>query len=170
MLLKRILLAFLGVLLIAPLSLFVLIWLTPARAQLDFDDPYHSPRELLEAKEFAVVSGTPWATEARYVPGQVYAPENVDRNDVNPRPLSSLVPSSGLTGCYSADEKVILAIAWEPFQEVFQGVISCMHTDFRIGGLKPGEKKQIRGKIYVLPAKPQQLIKRYEQDSRQQSE
>ena len=30
----------------------------------------------------------PWATQARYVPGQVYAPVGVNRNDVNPRPLS----------------------------------------------------------------------------------
>jgi hypothetical protein len=53
----------------------------------------------------------PWAAEARYTPGQVYAPKHVDRNDVNPRPLSKLVPSSGLCGCFSADEKMILAVA-----------------------------------------------------------
>ena len=28
-----------------------------------------------------------------------------------------------------------LATAWEPYQELFQGVIVCMHSDFRIGGL-----------------------------------
>ncbi len=65
----------------------------------------------------------PWATAARYVPGQVYAPKHVDRNDVNPRPLSEIVPSSSLTGCYSADETMILAVAWEPCQEAFQGVV-----------------------------------------------
>ena len=31
----------------------------------------------------------PWAAEARYVPGQVYCPAGVPRDDVNPRPLSS---------------------------------------------------------------------------------
>src|SRR5438132_5760382 len=36
----------------------------------------------------------PWADQARYVPGQVYAAKGVDRDDVNPRPLSKLVPSS----------------------------------------------------------------------------
>jgi hypothetical protein len=46
----------------------------------------------------------PWADKARYTPGQVYVPKHVDRNDVNPRPLSALVPSSGLCGCFSADE------------------------------------------------------------------
>ena len=106
----------------------------------------------------------PWATEARYTPGQVYAPANVDRNDVNPRPLSTVVPSSGLTGCYSADEKMILAIAWQPYQEIFQGVITCMHADFRIGGLKPGQRKQIRGKLYVVPADEQKLINRFRSD------
>jgi hypothetical protein len=106
----------------------------------------------------------PWADKARYIPGQVYCPRNVDRNDINPRPLSSLVPSSGLTGCFSADEKMILAVAWAPYQEIFQGVIACLHSDFRIGGLKPGETKKIRGKLYVVPADVPALVKRYERD------
>ena len=106
----------------------------------------------------------PWATEARYTPGQVWCPSHVDRNDVNPRPLSRLVPSSGLIGCYSADGKQILATAWEPYQELFQGVITCFHSDFRIGGLKPGEEKKIRGKLYVVDADPDALVKRYEAD------
>lgn len=106
----------------------------------------------------------PWATMARYVPGQVYAPRHVDRNDVNPRPLSSLVPSNGLCGVFSADEKTVLATAWEPYQELFQGVAVCMHSDFRIGGLKPGEKKQIRGKIYIVPSDMPALVRRYERD------
>ncbi|MDG2223036.1 MAG: hypothetical protein P8L85_16770 [Rubripirellula sp.] len=106
----------------------------------------------------------PWALDARYVPGQVYAPASVDRNDVNPRPLSKLVPSSGLTGCFSADEKMILAVAWEPYQEVFQGVITCIHNDFRIGGLKPGETKTIRGKMYLLPADETRLLSRFRKD------
>ena len=106
----------------------------------------------------------PWADKARYIPGQVYCPKHVDRNDVNPRPLSSLVPSSGLCGCFSADKKMILAVAWEPYQEVFQGVVACMHCDFRIGGLNPGETKQIRGQVYVVPADLEKLQARYERD------
>jgi hypothetical protein len=106
----------------------------------------------------------PWATEARYTPGQVYVPAGVDRNDVNPRPLSTLVPSSGLTGAFSRDEQWIVATAWEPYQELFQGVIACMHADFRIGGLKAGETKTIRGKLYVVPADVEVLVKRYERD------
>ena len=106
----------------------------------------------------------PWADKARYTPGQVYCPRHVDRNDVNPRPLSTLVPSNGLCGCFSTDEKTIMAVAWEPYQEIFQGVIACIHSDFRIGGLKPGEKKQIRGKLYIVSADISALVARYEKD------
>jgi hypothetical protein len=106
----------------------------------------------------------PWADKARYTPGQVYCPKHVDRNDVNPRPLSKLVPSNGLTGCFSSDETKIMAIAFEPYQEIFQGVIACMHSDFRIGGLRAGETKKIRGKIYVVDADVKALVKRYERD------
>jgi hypothetical protein len=106
----------------------------------------------------------PWASSARYTPGQVWCPRGVSRSDVNPRPLSSLVPSNGLIGCYSADESRILATAWEPYQELFQGVIVCLHSDFRIGGLAPGETKRIRGKIYLVAADVGALLKRYAHD------
>jgi hypothetical protein len=111
----------------------------------------------------------PWATKARYTPGQVWCPKGVDRNDVNPRPLSTIVPSNGLIGCFSADEKTLVAMAWEPYQELFQGVIVCLHSDFRIGGLKPGETKSIRGRIYILPADEAALVKRYERDFPEQA-
>ena len=111
----------------------------------------------------------PWAEKARYTPGQVYRPMHVPRDDVNPRPLSSLTPSSGLTGCFSADEHTILAIAWEPYQELFQGVAACIHSDFRIGGLKPGETKQIRGKLYLVPADVPALLRRYQRDFPEQA-
>ena len=107
---------------------------------------------------------TPWAREALYTPGQVWCPEGVSRDDVNPRPLSSIVPSNGLIGCVSADGKELMATAWEPYQELFQGVIVCLHSDFRIGGLKPGETKSIRGKIYLIPADFTALRARYRRD------
>jgi hypothetical protein len=106
----------------------------------------------------------PWATKARYVPGQVYCPKDVDRNDVNPRPLSELVPSNGLVGCFSADERYVMAVAWRPYQELFQGVIVCIHSDFRIGGLAPGETKRIEGKLYLTKADIPALLARYELD------
>ncbi|MCA9027366.1 MAG: hypothetical protein KDA86_19305 [Planctomycetaceae bacterium] len=105
-----------------------------------------------------------WATKARYTPGQVWAPQGVDRNDVNPRPLSNLVPSNGLIGCFSADDSMLFATAFEPYQELFQGVIVCLHADFRLGGVEPGETKSIRGKIYLLPNDVPALLNRYERD------
>ena len=86
------------------------------------------------------------------------------RNDVNPRPLSSLVPSNGLCGAFSGNNQWILATAWEPYQKLFQGVVTCMHSDFRIGGLKPGETKHIRGKLYLVPADAESLLRRYDRD------
>lgn len=105
-----------------------------------------------------------WAMEARYTPGQVWRPANVDPDDVNPRPLSPIVPENGLIGCFSEDNQLILATAWEPWQELFQGVIVCLHSDFRIGGLAPGETKNIKGKIYIVENDIDALIQRYLQD------
>jgi hypothetical protein len=105
-----------------------------------------------------------WATRARYIPGQVWAAKGVDRNDVNPRPLSKLTPSNGLIGCFSHDDSMLLATAFEPYQELFQGVIACVHSDFRIGGLKPREKKSVRGKLYVLKNDVPALLSRYRRD------
>jgi len=105
-----------------------------------------------------------WAKTARYTPGQTWCPRHVPRTDVNPRPLSPLVPSNGLIGCFSGDEKLIWATAWEPYQELFQGVIRCLHADFRLGGLQPGETKKIRGKIYIVPNDVPALLRRYETD------
>jgi hypothetical protein len=106
----------------------------------------------------------PWATKARYVPGQVWCPKDVPRTDVNPRPLSTLVPSNGLIGCFSQDGKWIYAMAFEPYQELFQGVARCLHSDFRIGEVKPGETKKLRGRIYLMANDVEALVKRYEKD------
>lgn len=105
-----------------------------------------------------------WATQARYVPGQTWCPAHVPRTDVNPRPLNPRVPSLGLIGAFSRDERLIFATAWEPYQELFQGVLRCLHSDFRLGGLQPGERKEIRGKIYVVPADVPALLRRYQKD------
>ncbi len=105
-----------------------------------------------------------WNTKARYVPGQVWCPKEVPRTDVNPRPLNSLVPSNGLIGCFSKDGKWLFAMAFEPYQELFQGVAQCLHSDFRIGLLNPGESRDIRGKIYLMPNDVPALLKRYAKD------
>jgi hypothetical protein len=105
-----------------------------------------------------------WATKARYTPGQVWAAPGVASSDVNPRPLHPDTPSNGLIGCFGADDKLIMAVAFEPYQELFQGVIRCIHSDFRLGGLAPGETKLIRGKIYVVTNDVGSLMKRYQND------
>ena len=60
------------------------------------------------------------------------------------------MPSNGLIGCFSAEESQVLATAWEPYQELFQGVITCLHSDFRIGGLKPGETDALREQLAMI--------------------
>jgi len=105
-----------------------------------------------------------WATQARYTPGQVWCPRGVPRSDINPRPLSSLVPSNGLIGCFSGDDRLIFATAWEPYQELFQGVARCLHSDFRLGGIEPGETRRVHGKLYLVPNDVPALLKRYRQD------
>lgn len=107
---------------------------------------------------------TPWVTESRRTPGQVWVPEGVNRNDVNARPLNDRVPSNGLIGCYSADESVLMATAWQPYQELFQGVLGCVHSDFRIGGLQPGERKKMHGKIYLMENNVDKLLEHYRHD------
>ena len=110
-----------------------------------------------------------WATEARYTPGQVWCPIGVDRDDVNPRPLSPLVPSNGLIGCFSGDRSRVFGVAFDPYQELFQGVVVCLHSDFRLGGLQPGETKKIKGRIYIAHDVPT-LLKRYQADFPNQTE
>ena len=105
-----------------------------------------------------------WASRARYTPGQEWAAPGVPRADANPRPLNPHTPSNGLIGCFSADEAMLFATGWEPYQELFQGVATCLHSDFRIGGLKPGEKKPVRGKIYFVPNDVPSLLERYAKD------
>ena len=138
---------------------------------MGFDEKTAANAEDYLPKSFIFLDGkltrmpTPqWATQARYIPGQVWCPANVPRTDVNPRPLNPLVPSNGLIGCFSGDDKMIYATAWEPYQELFQGVIRCLHSDFRLGGLEPGETKNIRGKIYLVPNDADALLARYSRD------
>jgi hypothetical protein len=105
--------------------------------------------------------------EALYRGGQVYVPPAVNLNDVNPRPISTDTPVNGLIGCFSADDKRLVAMAWDHTQELFQGVIICIHNDPRVGGLKPGETRKLFGKVYILKNDPKELLKRYRRDFHQ---
>lgn len=102
--------------------------------------------------------------EALYRGGQVYVPAGIDLEDVNPRPISPDQPVNGLIGSFSADDRYLVAMAWDRTQELFQGVIVCLHNDPRVGGLKPGETKKLHGKIYIMKNDPAALLKRYRRD------
>jgi len=102
--------------------------------------------------------------EAVYRGGQVYVPSGINLEDVNPRPISLDRPVNDLIGCFSADDRYLLAMAWDQTQELFQGVIVCLHNDPRVGGLKPGETKKLHGKVYLLGNDPDALLRRYRRD------
>ncbi len=132
----------------------------------DAEDPYDYIRKcfIFLFGRLATMPTPSWTTSGLYTPGQVWCPVSVPRADVNPRPLNSLPPSNGLIGCFSGDESMILATAWEPYQELFQGVLQCIHSDFRIGGLRPRERKSIRGKLYIVDNDIDALLLRYGND------
>lgn len=119
---------------------------------------------VVEGGKLARMPTKDWATEARYTPGQVWAAPGVDRSDVNPRPLNPHTAERGLIGAFNHDESWVMATAWEPYQELFQGVITCVHSDFRIGGLTPGQTKTARGTLYFMPADEKKLLRRYARD------
>lgn len=102
--------------------------------------------------------------EALYRGGQVFVMPGVQAEDANPRPLSHDRPANGLIGCFSADGKQLLATASDATHELFEGVYVCLHSDPRIGGLKAGETKAIRAKLYVLTNDVPGLLRRYRKD------
>lgn len=102
--------------------------------------------------------------EGFYKGGQSYIPPGINLKDVNPRPISLDQPANGLIGCFSDDDKYIMATAWNHYQELFQGIFVCIHSDPRVGGLKAGEIKKLKGKIYIVKNNPEKLLKRYQHD------
>ena len=59
---------------------------------------------------------------------------------------------------------MIFAIAFKPYQELFQGVIRCLHSDFRLGGIEAGETLEIKGKLYFVENDLNTLLERYQKD------
>jgi hypothetical protein len=62
--------------------------------------------------------------------------------------------ADGLTGCFSADGTMTLATAWEPYQELSQGVMACSHPDSRHDVPGPGATKAVRGELHPVAADP----------------
>lgn len=112
----------------------------------------------------AWLDGLPQTLDALYRGGQVYVPPGIHTNDVNPRPISVVVPANGLMGSISADGQWLMATAWNRTQHLFQGVAVCIHSDPHLGGLGPGEQKRLKGRLYLLPNDPELLVKRYRKD------
>jgi hypothetical protein len=125
---------------------------------------YYERCFIFTASGLATLSKTRRTEEARYRGGQVYVPVGIEHADVNPRPISPDRPLNGLIGCFSEDGERLIATAWDKTHELFQGVIVCIHNDPHVGGLKPGETKTLRGKIYFLKNDPPALLKRYRRD------
>ena len=65
----------------------------------------------------------------------------------------------------SKDDEWVVGIAWERFLSV-QGhnPYHCLHVSIQVGPLKVGEKRQIRGKVYMLRGNRDELVKRYYAD------
>ena len=103
-------------------------------------------------------------TDALYLGGQVFLPPWTRVADANPRPVARDRLANGLIGCFSADDRWLLATASDRTHELFEGVYVCLHSDPLIEGLKPGETKRIRQKLYLLPNDPAALLRRYWRD------
>jgi hypothetical protein len=103
-------------------------------------------------------------TNALYLGGQVYLPGFVSPADANPRPICFDHPINGLVGCFSADDRWLLATASDQTHELLEGVYVCLHSDPRVNGLDPGQKKHFRSMIYLLPNNPKALLERYHRD------
>jgi hypothetical protein len=125
---------------------------------------YHERCFIFTGRGLTMLDQTRRAEEARYRGGQVYVPAEIALDEANPRPISPDRPVNGLMGCISADNRRLLATAWDSSHELFQGVIVCLHNDPHVGGLKPGETRRLRGKVYLLENDPAALLQRYRRD------
>lgn len=143
-------------------------WFQPCMRVGQFTDcnqsNYVTKSFIFTERGLITLADTRRAEDAMYHGGQVYVPAGINLEDVNPRPISPDRPANGLIGCVSSDSRYLLAMAWDKTQELFQGVIVCLHNDPRVGGLQPGEVKRLQGKVYFMRNNPGALLKRYRRD------
>ncbi len=125
---------------------------------------YHPKCFIFTSKGLTMMDQIDRVEEAVYEGGQVYVLSGIGNNDVNPRPLSAFKPVNGVIGAVSADQKKLVAMAWSDTQELLQDVIGCVHNDPRLGGLKPGQRKHLKAKMYLMTNSPAALLKRYQKD------
>lgn len=125
---------------------------------------YTSRSFVFTADGLRTLDQLPRTTEALYRGGQVYLPPWTRPADANPRPLCEARVANGLIGCFSSDDRWLLATASDRTFELFEGVYVCLHSDPLIDGLPPGGTQRIRQKLYLLPNDPAALLRRYRRD------
>lgn len=84
-------------------------------------------------------------------------------------PTSSIDAYEGLIIRESINRKWVTGIAWEGFlSSQGHNPWLCMHLSVQVGPLKPGEKKEIRGKIYLFQGTKKDCHARYLRDFKTQ--
>ncbi len=80
-------------------------------------------------------------------------------------PVNEANFSKGVMIRESTDGVYVVAVAWEDAISV-QGhnPYCCMHLSIRVGGLKPGESKTVRGKMYLFKGKKEDSMKLLDKD------
>jgi len=80
-------------------------------------------------------------------------------------PTSELNAVTGILIRESVDHKWVTGIGWEDYLSV-QGhnPWACMHASIRVGPLKRGEKKSVRGRAYLFPGSRDDCLKRWRQE------
>jgi len=80
-------------------------------------------------------------------------------------PTSDRDAYAGLLARESQDRRWSMAIAWESFLSA-QGhnPWDCMHLSVRVGPLKQGQSRTIRGRMYLLEGSKEDCLRRFEKD------
>lgn len=80
-------------------------------------------------------------------------------------PKSDVDATAGLILRESTDGRWVTGIAWDDFLSVqAHNPWECMHLSIRVGPLKRGQEKTIRGRIYLFEGTKEDLLKRYRHD------
>ncbi len=83
----------------------------------------------------------------------------------NKWPTSNTDAAAGLLIRESADGKWVTGVGWEDYLSV-QGhnPWNCMHACVRVGPLKKGERKTVRGRVYLFPGDRAACLARFQKD------
>jgi hypothetical protein len=80
-------------------------------------------------------------------------------------PTSEENATAGLIVRESEDGRWVTGVAWEDFLSVqSHNPWSCMHAALRIGALKPGESRTLRGRLYLFRGTRDDCCQRFRRD------